>query len=88
MKCIKFSAEWCIPCQNLRIPFEEISKDENFKKFSFEEVDIEDKPDIARKFKVKSIPTILILDDNEEILEKIVGSVSKQKIISNLEKYL
>lgn len=71
---VKFSATWCAPCKVLSgvvdkiIP--EFSSDINFI-----DVDIDDNPDMAKSYKIRSVPTIIIFKDGEEVV-KLVGSQS------------
>lgn len=76
-KVIKLSASWCSPCKAYAKTFEEVSRNEEFKDISFEEIDIEENDNIAEKYKVRSVPTTVILDENENVLNIINGNISR-----------
>lgn len=76
-KVIKLSAIWCSPCKAYAKTFEEVSRNEEFKDISFEEIDIEENDNIAEKYKVRSVPTTVILDENENVLNIINGNISR-----------
>lgn len=76
-KVIKLSASWCSPCKAYAKTFEEVSRNEEFKDISFEEIDIEENDNIAEKYKVRSVPTTVILDESENVLNIINGNISR-----------
>lgn len=80
---LKFSATWCVPCKNFAPIFDEVSKDENFKDIEFKSLDAEDEDayDIVEKYKIISVPTVLLIDENDEIIKRISGTVSKTSLI-------
>lgn len=67
---LKFGATWCMPCNRLAKILEKIH--EEFSDVKFYSVDIDDYPELARKFNIRSVPTVINLSDNNEI-ERIVG---------------
>ena len=50
-------------------------------------VDVDDNPDIAEKFSIRNIPTILFVK-NGEVVDKTVGAVPKNEIIDKIEANL
>lgn len=62
---IKFSAEWCGPCKRMEPTVEKLESE--FKTATFISVDVDDLPTIAQKYKVRTLPTFLILKDGQEI---------------------
>ena len=83
-KVIKLSASWCFPCKMYAKTFEEVSQNEEFKDIIFEEVDIEENEEIAEKYLVRSVPTTVILDENNSVIHKASGLLTK----NNLEEIL
>jgi thioredoxin 1 len=70
----KFSAIWCGPCRMLAPVMNEIkSKYPNVK---FEEYDVDDEVDEVEKYRVTSVPTVII-EKNGELLERFTGLQSK-----------
>lgn len=62
---IKFSAEWCGPCKKMEPTVEKLESE--FKGATFLTVDVDDVPTIAQKYKVRTLPTFVILKDGQEV---------------------
>ncbi len=69
-------ANWCGPCKMLSPILEELSNEVDYK---FYKVDVDEEQDIAVKFGVMSIPTLLIFEDGE-LKEKLVGFKTKEEL--------
>ncbi len=79
---VDFYAEWCGPCKMLGPILEELENIDIIK------VNVDEHEDLARKYGVMSIPTIIFFKDGE-ILEQEVGFKSKEELeemINNLNK--
>lgn len=66
-KLMIFSADWCGACKNLKKDLPEIDTSD----FEIEVVDIDSNPALKTKFKIRSLPTSIILIENEEKSRKI-----------------
>lgn len=72
-KVIKFSASWCGPCKQLAPKFKEIV--EKYKEtISFKEIDINDVEDVTEKYNIRTIPTVLFLDAEDNVINKVIGN--------------
>jgi thioredoxin 1 len=70
-KVVMFSASWCSPCKQAKPIFEQISKNEP--DAYFEVVDIDDNRLMAQDYNITSVPTFLVIEDNEEV-NRLVGA--------------
>lgn len=75
-------ATWCGPCRMLAPVIEELSTE--IKDYTFYKVDVDENEEIARDYGIMSIPTLLIFE-NGELKEKIVGLRSKNELIDLLK---
>lgn len=80
---IKFTASWCGPCRVIQPILEEVAKEVEGKA-EIVKLDIDDSSELAAKFKVKSIPTMIVFKNGEAIKTQI-GSVPKSKILALFE---
>lgn len=85
-KIIKLSASWCFPCKVYGKTFEEVSKNECYKDICFEEIDVEENEEIAEKYGVRSLPTTVFVDENDNILSKLNGNVTKAELEDKINK--
>src|SRR5574344_1337748 len=75
---IDFYADWCGPCKMLSSVIEELAATTNID-LVIGKVDVESEPDIARKFNVYSIPTLMLVK-NKEVVKIETGYKSKQAL--------
>ena len=75
---IDFWATWCGPCKMFALVFEKVSA-EMGDDFIFGKVDVDEAPDVASKFKIVSIPTLVILK-NGTMIKKKVGAMSEDEL--------
>ena len=81
----KFTAAWCGPCRSLGPLFTEIKNE--FKSVTFEEYDVDVAYAAATEYAVRSLPTIVILKNGEEV-ERFTGVVPKSTYTKALNAYL
>ena len=82
-KVNKFSAEWCGPCKVMGKTFDKVKELPEFNDVEFSEYDVDDdsSADLVQKFQIRNIPTIIICDENNEQLGKIVGVVNESLLV-------
>ncbi|PYG86914.1 thioredoxin [Ruminiclostridium sufflavum DSM 19573] len=83
---VDFWATWCGPCRMVAPIMEELADDFDGK-VQIAKVNVDDQGELAAKFKIMSIPTILAFK-NGEVFEKIVGARSKEEFSQVLSKLL
>ena len=83
---VDFWAEWCGPCKMIAPVLEEIAKDQEGR-LTIAKLNIDDNPDIARRFDVMSIPTLLLFKDGE-LVQRTVGAKGKMQLMNELESHL
>lgn len=76
---IDFWAGWCGPCKMLSPIIEEIADEVTGKKIC--KVNVDEQPELARKFGVMSIPTLVVMDKGE-IVNKSLGVQPKDSVLS------
>jgi thioredoxin 1 len=83
---LDFWAPWCGPCKMMLPVIDELSKDLKGK-VAFGKLNTDENQNIARKFKVQAIPTLLIFK-NGEVVDQVVGVMPKKKLESKLKEFL
>lgn len=88
-KILDCSAAWCGPCKALSTTFDKVSNMEKYKDIDFEKVDIDtdEGADVVEKFKIRSIPTLVLLDENGEELDKVFGNIQEDKLLETIDKH-
>ena len=78
-KILKFSASWCQPCKMLAKNLENANLT-----IPVEEVDIDEKTDMSVEYKIRGVPTLVMLEDGKEI-KRVSGvkSVNELKAWAN-----
>lgn len=80
---VDFWAVWCGPCRMVGPVVEEIANDYEGKAI-VGKVDVDNNPEIASKFGIRNIPTILFMK-NGEIVDKQVGAAQKSALTEKLD---
>ena len=73
-----FTADWCGPCKKTRPIVEELNKDLSL--INIKIVDVDSEMELAKKFEIKSVPTFIVIKDNEEI-NRVIGAQTKQSLL-------
>ena len=80
---VDFWAEWCGPCKMLNPVLEEIAS-ESGERATIAKVNIDDEPELASRFGVQSIPTLVVFREGSE-QDRLVGVAPKQAILQKLQ---
>ena len=76
-KVIMFSSSWCSPCKQAKPIFNQLK--ESIHDVTFEVVDIDENRAMAQDFNVTSVPTFMVIENNEEV-SRLVGAQNVLKI--------
>ncbi len=79
---VDFWAEWCGPCKMIAPVLDEIA-DEHVETVKIAKVNVDENPDLAGRFGINSIPTLLIFEGGK-LQDRIVGFLGKDAILSKL----
>ena len=83
---VDFWVEWCGPCKMIAPILEEIA-DEHAGKLTVAKLNVDDNPDIARRFDVMSIPTLIVFKDGSA-QKRLVGAKGKGQLLAELDEFL
>jgi len=81
-----FWASWCPPCREMNPIFKKVSE-EMKEKANFLKIDVDSHDALSKKYKIESIPTILILKDGK-VVDKRVGVLTAGELKSVVEKWV
>ena len=83
---VDFWAEWCGPCKMIAPSLEELADDYK-DSIDVAKLNVDENPNIASDFSIRSIPTLLIFKDGSPV-SQIVGAVPKSTIKSKIDEIL
>lgn len=83
---VDFWAEWCMPCRMLASTFQKLAQQYGHE-ITFAKVNVDELPDLAGKFAIRSIPTLLLLNGGR-VVEQIVGTKSYDDLARVLERHV
>lgn len=79
---VDFWAEWCAPCKMLLPVIEQLAEEVTDAKIC--KVNVDNDPELARQFKVMTIPTLLVFK-NGEVVQQSIGVKPKEEILEMLK---
>lgn len=80
---IDFWASWCNPCKILSPIVEEVSNE--IKDVKFGKVDVDKESELAQRFYIMSIPTLLFFKNKEQV-DRVTGALPKDELIEKIEE--
>ena len=83
---VDFWAEWCGPCKMIAPILEEIA-DEKEGIIKIAKVDVDISPELAQKFEIMSIPTLIVFN-NGEPAKRLVGAQGKHQLLDALSEFI
>ncbi len=84
VQLMDFYADWCGPCKTQDPILEDIKEDWG-ERFELVQIDVDDEQDIANEYQVRSLPT-LIVENDDGIIERFVGVTQREDIETALEE--
>jgi len=77
-----FYADWCGPCKTQDPILEDLQED--WEGVTFEKIDVDESEDVANEYQVRSIPTIVVEND-DGVVERFVGVTQREQLEDALE---
>lgn len=79
---VDFYADWCGPCKVLSPIVEEAANE--LKNIKFTKIDVDKEQELAQRFDVMSIPTLIFFKGKEQV-DRVVGTLSKEELIKRIK---
>ena len=80
---VDFWAEWCGPCQMMVPIVDEVAEERN--DIIIGKLNVDTQPEIALRYNVMSIPTLILFENGEEA-QKSIGLISKEELLELINK--
>ncbi|AHG02716.1 thioredoxin [Halobacterium sp. DL1] len=77
-----FYADWCGPCKTQDPILDDLEED--YDSVTFEKIDVDEAEDVANEYQVRSIPTIVVEND-DGIVERFVGVTQREQLEDALD---
>jgi thioredoxin 1 len=83
---VDFWAEWCGPCRMVSPVVEEIARDKAGD-LKVVKLNVDDNPETARRYRVMSIPTLMVFAKGNE-RKRLVGARGKAQLLADIQEFL
>ena len=83
---VDFWAEWCGPCRMMNPILEEFAAAHDGR-INVVKLNVDENPEAAARFKVLSIPTMLVFQDGQ-VVKQMVGAMSRQRLDEALAEWV
>lgn len=80
MKLLKFQASWCQPCKVLTASMQGMDIP-----YPVETVDAQENEDILAKYNIRSVPALVLVNDDGSEIDRLVGASNKDAVIKFLK---
>ena len=84
---VKFSADWCQPCKAITPLIEELEK-AHAENLTVVTVDIDECPGLVSEYKIRSVPSLLVVSQGEVVGQLLGGVRNKEHLVEFVEKHL
>ena len=83
---VDFWAEWCVPCHMVSPVVEEIGQEKG-ETLRVAKLNIDENPEVTRRYGVMSIPTLMLFKGGEE-KARVVGARGKEALLREIDPHL
>lgn len=83
---VDFWAAWCAPCRMIAPTFEKLAEKYS-NEVNFAKVNVDEEPDLAAQFGIRSIPTLLLVKDGK-VAEQVIGARPYEELAKVLEAHI
>ena len=80
MNILKFFGSWRNPCKALSKNLEDAG-------IEHKSIDVDENEELTEKYNVMSVPTIVVLDKDDNEVGRFIGSRTKEQLLEELKKY-
>jgi thioredoxin 1 len=82
MQLLDFWADWCQPCKMMNPIIDEIEKD--YPSLNVVRINADEDAGMVQKYNITSIPTYILINDNDEIVNFVTGAMPKYRFLKEL----
>ncbi len=83
---VDFWAAWCGPCKMVAPEVQKLSEEKK-DVLKVGKLNVDENRDIAIKFSITSIPTLILFKDGQ-VAKKLIGAMSKDRILSEINSFI
>ncbi|HAM97326.1 MAG TPA: thioredoxin [Marinilabiliales bacterium] len=83
---VDFWASWCAPCKMMAPELNELAEDTSLK-LTVAKVNVEQYQQLANKYKIKNLPTLVLFHKGKEV-HRLIGFKNKKAIVKEIQSFL